>query len=464
MRLLVAIANHGTGSRKYIDQLLAAYRQMPIETSIVILSNVPKDLGPDVEVVVGVPSANPWSLPFAHRPIFRERLNQYDLFIYSEDDTLVTWENIKAFLEAVDTLPANEIAGFLRTERGTDGSVHYSTCHSFFRWIPGSVRQRSNKLWARYSNDHAACFIATRAQISATIERGGFPNEPHEGRFDMLCSAATDVYTRGGMERLVCIDELQRFSLPHLPNKYVGKMGLPADELEWQIAALRKIAAGTLPTTELLQPETKLPGCFASKSYREADDPVIQNLIGSTSAKIVVWGSGDGTLERALADRGHDVTVVPLDAIMGECCRTRGLKVIPPAKPEALAGNLQADVVLISNVLHLVDSPAAMLGSLRSLVRPGGRLIAKIPNLHELRLVRRRFKDPRYGMPWTREGIGAHPLTASNLRHLAASAGFRDPRVTGCPQGRQAMVNRYTLGLFATRLSSHLYLQAINPS
>jgi SAM-dependent methyltransferase len=137
---------------------------------------------------------------------------------------------------------------------------------------------------------------------------------------------------------------------------------------------------------------------------------------------------------------------------------------MPPAQPAALAGSHQVDVVLISNVLHLVDSPGDLLSDLRKLLKPGGRLIAKIPNLHELRLLRRRVKDARYNLPWTREGIGAHPLTAGDLRRLATAAGFRSPRVTGSPQGKQASINLYTLGLFATRLSSHLYLQANNPS
>ena len=214
MRFLVAIANHGTGNRRYLNQLLFEYREMPIDLSIVVLSNIQKDLGDDVEVQVGVPTPNPRSLPFAHRALFRERIEDYDLFIYSEDDTLVRWQTLKAFLESLEILQDNEIAGFLRTEQAPDGHVYFSTCHSFFRWIPSSVRQRGKYLWAKYSNEHSACFIATKQHIRKAIQSGGFLVEPHEGRYAMLESAATDIYTRCGFERLICIDRIRRIHPP----------------------------------------------------------------------------------------------------------------------------------------------------------------------------------------------------------------------------------------------------------
>lgn len=64
--ILVAIANYGTGNRQHLERLISAYRAMRARVDIVVLSNIPKDLGTGVEVRVGLPSPNPWSLPFAH--------------------------------------------------------------------------------------------------------------------------------------------------------------------------------------------------------------------------------------------------------------------------------------------------------------------------------------------------------------------------------------------------------------
>ena len=121
MRILVAIASYGTKNLKYLQALLTEYRRMPFEVDVVVLSNEPKELGEDVEVLVGLPTRNPRSLPFGHKALFAERAKDYDLFIYSEDDTLITERNIRAFLDAIGVLPAHEIAGFLRVRNRAPG-------------------------------------------------------------------------------------------------------------------------------------------------------------------------------------------------------------------------------------------------------------------------------------------------------------------------------------------------------
>jgi len=139
LKILVAIANHGTKNLKYLQVLLTEYRHMSFQVDIVVLSNEPKELGPNVEVLVGLPAKNPWSLPFAHKSLFAQRVKDYDLFIYSEDDTLITEKNIRAFLESTRNLSANQLPGFLRYETAPDGSRHISSAHGRFHWQPESV-------------------------------------------------------------------------------------------------------------------------------------------------------------------------------------------------------------------------------------------------------------------------------------------------------------------------------------
>src|SRR5271154_2180398 len=113
MKILVTIANYGTKNDQYLARLLAEYKSMDHDVQVVVTRNEPKDLGPDVEVMVGLPTRDPWSLPFAHQPVLAARVDDYDLFIYSEDDILITARNIEAFLSATEVLPPDKIAGFL---------------------------------------------------------------------------------------------------------------------------------------------------------------------------------------------------------------------------------------------------------------------------------------------------------------------------------------------------------------
>ena len=455
MKILVAIANHGTGNRHYLDRLLAAYQSMPVDVQVVILSNIAKDVGPGVEVRVGVPSENPWSLPFAHRALFLERLEDFDYFIYSEDDTLLTWPVLEAFIRAESMLDPSEVAGFLRTEQGPDGRLYYSTCHSFFRWLPGSVRMRGGEVWARYSNEHSACYAISQRQLRQVIANGGFPVEPHEGRFDMLCSAATDVYTKGGLERLVSVDRLSAFRLPHLPNKYIGRYGLPDEEMEWQLAALREVAAGRLPRGELLEPETRLPGSHGAKLYRELADPIFDKWLAGGGKKVLVWGAGDGVFEQGLARLGNTVSVIPLNAVVGECCRHRGLTVVSEESPGA-----PADVVLLRDVLQVLDAPEKLIEKARGWLCPGGQLMVRVPNFHSARLHRLRWQNPRFKMPWDRESMGATPWTRAGLRGLLQAGGFEPSPVQGLVGQHLVERNRRTLGLFSRWLTDGLYVQA----
>ena len=451
MRLLVAIANHGTKNRHYLDQLLKAYREMPYDVSIVVLSDAPKDdLGDDVEVLVGAPSPNPWSLPFAHRPLFRDRLDDYDCFIYTEDDTLITTKNVEAFMEANEILPDNEIAGFIRTERADDGKLSYSGCHSHFRWIPGSVRERGGKLWAELSNHHSACFLATQQQVRKAFASGGFPVEAHEGQYDMLCTAATDIYINCGFKRLVCIDDLERFTLPHLPNVYIGKLGTPEREFNWQINALRKVHAGELPRGEIAIPNTRLPGGMGSKHYRERPDPRIKDLLGSEPMDVLVWASGDGALGAALQEAGHRVWAAPMNAVMGECCEQRGLELHGK-------GN-RYDAVVVTDALHLVKDPGSVLNMLRPLLRSGGRLIARVPNLRNLGMQRRRLTDARFKLPWSQTHIGAIPYKTRKLATLAKETGFSGIKVEVPVRKKFETLNKLSLGAFSDILSGYFYL------
>ncbi len=74
-RILVAIASYGKGNDRYLAQVVQEYRSMPFDIDIIMVSNLPKEVGSGVEVVVGLPDKAPWSLPFAHKAIFAKRVN-----------------------------------------------------------------------------------------------------------------------------------------------------------------------------------------------------------------------------------------------------------------------------------------------------------------------------------------------------------------------------------------------------
>ena len=66
-----------------------------------------------------------------------------------------------------------------------------------------------------------------------------------------------------------------------------------------------------------------------------------------------------GATEAALAARGIQVTAVPLDSVIGTCAEGKGVEVVyedADSLMMSLSGR-QFDVILISNIPHLVPEP-----------------------------------------------------------------------------------------------------------
>jgi hypothetical protein len=197
-KLLVVIASYGSNQDKFMEVLVREYMKMPYRTHVVVVSNVDKSVPDGAELIVGMPTKDPWSLPFAHKKVMADRANDYDLFIYSENDTPITERNIEAFLRVSEALPPTEIPGFLRYEDGPTGLRNYINIHGHYHWDSTSPIKRGSYTFAFLTNEHSACYLLTQKQLKAAIDSGGFLVPPHHGKYDLACTASTDPYTSCG--------------------------------------------------------------------------------------------------------------------------------------------------------------------------------------------------------------------------------------------------------------------------
>ena len=371
---------------KYLRKIIDTYRRLPITVHVAVLSEASKNLGEGVEVIVGLPSKNPWSLPFAHKTLFAREVDKYDLFIYSEDDILFTERNLQAFLAATPHLAPDEIAGFLLYEVDPSGKTHLPNFHDHFHWKPKSIVRRGPHVVAEFSNEHSAFYMLTQRQLKQAIASGGFLRSPYEGRHDMLCAAATDPYTSCGFRKLICISDCEPFLLHHMPNRYVGKVGIPREMLTEQIQALLRIHAGIDPANPLCESETKLPLCKWAKSYYEQADIDLLRIIPSEIKHVLSIGCGWGALESELVQRGAEVTAMPLDAVIGAVAARHGVRLVHGTFEECFR-KLDArrfDCVLISNLLHLQRKPERLLSQCSRFLSEGGTMVIKGTNLDRI--------------------------------------------------------------------------------
>ena len=225
MKMLAAIANYGPFRQGFLDRMLEALQRMSFQVDIVIHSDRHKEVPGGVSLVVGLPTEDPCSLPFAHKQLFAERQDQYDLFLYSEDDHLICEDNVAAFLEVTEVLPDSEIAGLFQFETDAEGNRYYPAAHCPFDWVPGSVRTWGKYTFACFSNYHSGCYLLTRRQLATAIQSGGYLVPPCVTWIDLRVTAATDPYRQCGMTKRVCISHFDRFLVHHMPNNYVGVLG-----------------------------------------------------------------------------------------------------------------------------------------------------------------------------------------------------------------------------------------------
>jgi 2-polyprenyl-3-methyl-5-hydroxy-6-metoxy-1,4-benzoquinol methylase len=393
LRLLVAIASYGLSHLEILKKLIRQYQAMDMDVDVVVLSEAPKELGPGVEVVVGLPSKNPYSLPFAHKAVFAERADQYDLFIYSEDDNDVHEGHIRAFVNATAHLGPDEIAGFLRYEIYPSGEWFMDEVFEHFHWRPGSVAQRGPYTIAEFTNEHAGFFILSQSQLKRAIASGGFLRAPYEGVYCIRETAATDPYTSCGFRKVICISCLEDFLIHHADNRYVGWHCMSLVRFKEQIRTLMKIHDGSHPATTLFDIEPKFWHSLWQKGYYERPGKELLNMVPREAKRVLSIGCGWGAAEAELKQRGAEVTALPLDSVIGPVAAEHGIQVIHGAWKE-LSGSLNGrrfDCVLVTNLIHLQPDAGVFLAECARFVDQSGVLVLSGPNFQRLPLLAKRL-------------------------------------------------------------------------
>jgi len=455
MKILIVIANHGTKNRNYLDRLLQAYRAMPFDVHLVVLSDQPKDLGSDAEVRVGAPTPDPWSLPFAHKQIFADRINEFDLFIYSEDDVLITEHNVKAFVEVTENLRDDEIVGFLRSEEGPDGTLYCPEAHGQFHWVPGSLRRRGHNALAVFTSEHSACYILTRRQLQKAIDSGGYLVPPHSERYDLLVTAATDPYVQCGLTKLICLDRFDDFILPHLPNRYVGQLGMEWREMHLQVDRMLELENSATAPSTLAPSENELPTALWVKNYYEPVRKDMLSLLPEGAREILSIGCDSGETERHLIEHGCRVTAIPVDPVIAAVAQSKGVNTVDGgldvAKRELI--NRRFDAVLCAGVLHLSSDPVGLLKFASSILKQGGTIIVSVPNLNFYRtLIPRMRRTDGYRDVGNFDVSRVQTVTRRRLERWFKRAGLRSDQIIA-----EVMPNRRKLGRFMGRIATELF-------
>jgi hypothetical protein len=162
-------------------------------------------------------------LPFKCREHMANDINNFDLFLYNENDHLITEDNIDALLEHTKTLNMPRCSGFYRYEINTNKEKILIDHH--YHW--GKVINKVYDNDFSVKNNHQGCYLLTKDQLQFCIDSGKYLVKPRYemGRYGPLEQGATDPYTECGLEKVFPKDLklLKRLGIQHIPTKYCVK-------------------------------------------------------------------------------------------------------------------------------------------------------------------------------------------------------------------------------------------------
>jgi hypothetical protein len=213
MKIKVCIANFGTGQLGYLERAIREYKTFKkYTTDIRVYTTVPVS-----EKHTLFPESIGKALPFSCRQDMADSMNDFDVFLYAENDMLITEDNVDAFLEFSETLNENQVAGFIRYENRdqlkilVDANPHW-----------GRIVNKRNENNFSLRNNHQGCFVLLKKDLKKAVESGGFLVPAHTGVYGFLEQGATDPYNNCGLEKVFPYDGslLQRLLILHMPIKY----------------------------------------------------------------------------------------------------------------------------------------------------------------------------------------------------------------------------------------------------
>jgi hypothetical protein len=258
LSMLVHVAFHHAPHRgQYLAAVLRAFAAYRLSRMLVVVDTnsseskdivsaigLPQQIQARVDVHTDLP--HPFDLTWMHRRHMASKLNEFDLFMYVEDDIEIPWPVFESWLRGAAAVErAGFVRGFLRVERDNGGRILSSD------WRAAAVRPRFTRIdgidYIRPEFFYQACWLCSATQVRQFIATAAWTqgrhgwSAVHRGHrgidpatlkrefaaFGMVCS-------RPGRARVllpVVDGQIARDAwIWHLPNNYA--MGTHVDLLE----------------------------------------------------------------------------------------------------------------------------------------------------------------------------------------------------------------------------------------
>jgi hypothetical protein len=234
MKLLVSIINWHCSTRdRYLTQILKEYERLlkdDFQVQVVIYRPPLTDQKPRIPRFTKFPyrfvKAEQYTgtdFTWSGRKDVIKAVDDYDLFLYTDDDVLVRRKSILAFIEETRRLPERFIASFNIAEQYR--KTWYALNHHREWPTADALYDIGGRPYYVQRNRHWAGFLCTSQQLRKAIRSGNFATEPTaKEEYGMRAQewAMSNIYFKNecGMLPVVPLDDLNTFKSEHLDKRY----------------------------------------------------------------------------------------------------------------------------------------------------------------------------------------------------------------------------------------------------
>ncbi len=244
LKLLAVLVNYGDEQLNYLAQVVSNLKKFKhYDVTIIVHSNIALNIK-GVDKVYIIKLEDYQLLPLTCRKVIWSKRNDYDVFLYGENDHLFKESHIDKHLEYEKLLPKNRVTGLIQFEENENGR-YFPGYHHHFDWEYHSVEIYKGLKFAHFTNTHQATFILSKEQLLRVGKKINFNilvkdpslsfidkvlnkvkkvmHKPikHPNTYSVKCKVNTDIYDYGGMKKIICISEFEDNLIHHLPNVYI---------------------------------------------------------------------------------------------------------------------------------------------------------------------------------------------------------------------------------------------------
>ena len=225
--ILAVIVNYGEEQLQYLEQVVRELKSFKkYNVTVIVNSNTKLDI-PGIDYVNEVRLNDYQHLPATCKQVIHHYKDEFDGFIYTENDHLWKEHHLDNHIRYSELLPENRIPGLIQYEEAPNGDKSYCAFLDN-HFIKGSKETYSNLEFCRLSNVHQASYFITKKQLDRVIQYnpGYFDNlcsnDTKTINYSVKCRVNTDLFEFSNWEKVICISEFNDNIIHHLPNFYTS--------------------------------------------------------------------------------------------------------------------------------------------------------------------------------------------------------------------------------------------------